>query len=1098
VISASDIAAGNLTYVPGVHDTNPDSLDFKVADANAHITSTNTATLGIDITPETGPAALNSHVTVTEDKVYTFLLVDFGYSDTADTTLDPIKSVTVTSLPTTGTLYLDGHAVTVSQAISAADISAGKLTFTPNVDVTTTGTFAFKVTDTFGNITSSNAATMTINVTPDDQPVAVDSHVTITEDHSYTFQLTDFGYSDNDATPDPIKSVTVTSLPTTGTLYLDGHAVTANQVISAADIGAGKLIFTPGVDVTATGTFAFKVTDTIGTTTSPNTATMTINITPDDQPLALDSKITITEDHSYAFQLTDFGYSDNDPTPDPIKSVTVASLPTTGVLYLDGHAVTVNEVISAADIGAGKLTFTPNADVTATGSFTFQVTDTFGNTTSSNAATMTINVTPDDQPLAIDSHVTINEDHSYTFQLTDFGYSDNDPKPDPIKSITVASLPTTGTLYLDGHAVAANQVISAADISAGKLTFMPGVDVTASGTFGFQVADTFGNTTSSNTATMTIDVTPDNDRPLALDSRIIIDQNENYTFHLTDFGYSDHDSSPDPIKSIIVTSLPVTGWLLLSGQLVTAGQEVSATDISNGDLSFIPYNDVTTAGSFTFQTVDTFGDTASLVAATMKIDFTTMVVAGASIPGYTVNAVPFGGDVPQSDIQYQWFIDGQAINGATGPSYTVQPSDDGHLLTVSATLLDRPISVTSGPILVLPESTEWRGNDGDWSHHGSWHSDQTPGPFDNALIADTHPSIYTVTIDTAAFALSVTVDSPEAMVVDGPGGDLNIAGGMGGLSVNQGSFVLSGGTLDARSIYIGTDGTFVSQGNHSLGETIWNGGHFEVATNGSNATTQINGALLGDGTFQIDAGATLQFNTSATLSGPIVNYGNVEIHSGVLEIAQGAAVTGTGNFIIDDAQVLAFDGAASSNVTFAGLSGRLILNDPTHFTGTISGLNGDDAIDLANIDPTANPHASVGYSGGISTLTVTDSLGHNDILKLTGDYSASTWNFASDGHGGTVVVDPPPATNGATTVANVPSNDSFAFNFSAPQPHHVDPQELFNHSDPAGSQAFFDALKAIYETQGTGPVETWPTVAGEHTDQHKIWTMADFLVHGHG
>src|SRR5262249_23273446 len=189
------------------------------------------------------------------------------------------KSITINSLPTTGTLQLGGVNVKAGDVISAGSITS--LTFVPNTDVTAQGSLSFSVTDTNGNVTSA-PATMTINVTPDAGPSALASSITATENVTYTFKVADFGYSDPDASPDPLGSVLITSLPTNGTLKLNNVAITtANQSVSASQINSGLLTFVPNTNVTTTGSFQFKVTDTATggvSTTSATAATMTLNI----------------------------------------------------------------------------------------------------------------------------------------------------------------------------------------------------------------------------------------------------------------------------------------------------------------------------------------------------------------------------------------------------------------------------------------------------------------------------------------------------------------------------------------------------------------------------------------------------------------------------------------------------------------------------------------------------------------------------------------------------------------------------------------------------------------------------------------------------
>src|SRR5207249_4587493 len=136
--------------------------------------------------------------------------------------------------------------------ITAANIP--NLTFVPNTDVTTQGSFTFKVTDSLVGTTSASAATMTINVTADSGPTAGASTITVTEDVTYTFKASDFVYADTaDVTNDPLGSITVVTLPTTTTLKLLSLHVALPIVITAANIP--NLTFEPNIDVTTQGSF---------------------------------------------------------------------------------------------------------------------------------------------------------------------------------------------------------------------------------------------------------------------------------------------------------------------------------------------------------------------------------------------------------------------------------------------------------------------------------------------------------------------------------------------------------------------------------------------------------------------------------------------------------------------------------------------------------------------------------------------------------------------------------------------------------------------------------------------------------------------------
>jgi hypothetical protein len=116
--------------------------------------------------------------------------------------------------------------------------------------------------------------------------------------------------------------------------------------------------------------------DAAGNTTTQD-VTVTVNAV-NDAPAGVDRTITAPEDGVYTFSSTDFTFTDAADTPaNALKSVVVSSLPGAGALRYDGKSVTGGQEVTAADLAAGKLTFTPVANATGTGyaSFTFQVRD---------------------------------------------------------------------------------------------------------------------------------------------------------------------------------------------------------------------------------------------------------------------------------------------------------------------------------------------------------------------------------------------------------------------------------------------------------------------------------------------------------------------------------------------------------------------------------------------------------------------------------------------------------------------------------------------------------------------------------------------------
>jgi hypothetical protein len=150
-----------------------------------------------------------------------------------------------------------------------------------------------------------------------------------------------------------------------------------------------------------------------------------------------------------------------------------------------------------------------------------------------------------------------------------------------------------------------------------------------------------------------------------------------------------------------------------------------------------------------------------------------------------------------------------------------------------------------------------------------------------------------------------------------------------------------------------------------------------------------------------------------TISSPnVTNSGNLWADGGNLVVS--SPLSGTGTDEITGAGIIEFAGAVSSGqmVTFdASSTGTLKLDNSPGFAGTVSGLALGNYIDLTDMQfaslqaPTYTPNAN--NTGG--TLTVTDGQ-HTANIALLGQYMAGSFATSADGHGGTLITDPPPST----------------------------------------------------------------------------------------
>jgi VCBS repeat-containing protein len=282
------------------------------------------------------PTAQNGTLAVTEDTLTP------GVMPAVDVDNDTLTYLVVTP-PAKGT-------VTV--------YSYGNFQYRPAANATGSDSFTFQVRDSAGVL--SNVATMSIIINPvNDAPVVTNLNLTMDEDGTLTGVLPGSD-PDGDALSFRVN-----------TQSLLGVAAITNPA-------TGAFTFTPNPNRTGATTFTFSAFD--GALTS-NTGVVTITITAlNDAPVATNSTVNATEDTTATgtMQAAD---AENDAL-----TFRVVTPPAKGTL-----------VVTNASTGA--FTYTPNANVNGTDSFTFAAND---GKVDSNIATLTLSIyAVNDAPVAV-------------------------------------------------------------------------------------------------------------------------------------------------------------------------------------------------------------------------------------------------------------------------------------------------------------------------------------------------------------------------------------------------------------------------------------------------------------------------------------------------------------------------------------------------------------------------------------------------------------------------------------------------------------------------------------------------------------------------
>ena len=589
-VTLSDASSLSPTFdAPNV--LNDTEITFQVTSTDGEHTVVDTIT--VTITGENdAPTPTNATTIVTEDMEG---VVTLSGSD-PDLT-DAVESFRIDALPSTGTLKLNGVAVSAGDVVSATDVASGALTYDPPADWSGTADFQFSAFD--GEAWSDALGTQSITVVgAADAPIVTTAAASGVEESSIALTV-DVQLSDTDGS-ESITKFQVSGAPV-GSIFTDGvTTVTAwngTADITALDLGSLSMI--PGDDHDQDFTLTFSATSTEGGggDQTVGAATLDVHIDPvNDAPLPQDSSISIDEDTPTVVNLNALELD----TGDTIQTYRIDSLPSTGTLTLDGAAVSAGQELSATDVLSGKLVFTPDADAHGEVSFQFSASD--GEVWSAAPGTFTIDVVGvADAPDVTTTDIFMNEDGTapldFSFALTDTDGSES------ISKVTVSGAPV-GSTFTDGTntAMSVGSPIDMTGWDLDNLTITPSANYEQD--FGLTVSVTAREADSGHTTTasetLTVHVTAMNDAPVVQAGALTMDEDSIASISLSALELDQGDT----IEQFRIDELPEHGVLTFNGTAVVAGQVIDAALVESGELRFEPDTDWSGQTTLTFSASD--------------------------------------------------------------------------------------------------------------------------------------------------------------------------------------------------------------------------------------------------------------------------------------------------------------------------------------------------------------------------------------------------------------------------------------------------------------------------------------------------------------
>jgi VCBS repeat-containing protein len=861
-----------------------------------------------------------------------------------------------------------------------------------------------KVTASDGTAAVSDVFTLTLN-TPTSgpgtainaAPVSTNDRVLVTPDEEIVLSTTDFGaYSHADGTA--MAAVKITTLPANGALLYnnvgDGSgftAVLAGQVISSADIVAGRLKFVPtlGEAGAAYAIIGFQVSDG----TSPSASyTLTVDVgtagTAAPTPSISISGAAAYTENAAANKLAPpvaLAIRDEDSTTLKSATVSITSGRVTGdTLGFTNDGATMGNILAVYSSATGVLTlasasssatlaqweaalkavtFASSSDNPgASRTIAWQLTDPNDNV--SNVGTTTIDVTEvNDAPVAAQvQDQTVNTASAWSFDVDGTGnnlFSDPDGALGELITYTAtlangAPLPSWLNFDATEHVFSGNPPAGTPYLDI-KITGTDAHGAVGFTTFKVHLTDAGKGAEATNNAG-TITIADTNGGAIALGDV------------LTASAPTDADSYTGTVTyQWQMSSNGINGWVDIGGTRGTASTfTITQAESSQYVRAQAFYNDgggyaeAPTSNALKVPTFNVVG---------------TVAVQGIAVPGNTLIAgLSDGNGVVGLAPTYQWYrgdtsgAETTLISGATHSSYTLTNEDGGKFVTVKVTYTDNegtPESVkgsTSAQVqygMTPPTAV----NDTATATEASGVDNGTAGtnPTGNLLSNDTDPNAGDTKTVTGLRTGNVE-GLGEAGLLDS--GTYSVSGEYGTLRVNAATgaytYTVNQDAFDVQALNVGQ--TLKDYYNYTVtdGTSLSDIGVIEITINGANDAISVRDIPTSFSAVE-DARTALTFPATFALNDPD-SPGSTSIKlvasEGKLSAAGSDGVTVSGN----NSGTLTLTGTLSDINTWLKSADKVYYtsapNDNGTATSTITlmGSNGglpDVTLATVNVDVTA-------------------------------------------------------------------------------------------------------------------------------------------------
>lgn len=270
------------------------------------------------------------------------------------------------------------------------------------------------------------------------------------------------------------------------------------------------------------------------------------------------SAIELFTNTTYTFTPKDLTENFHDDDGNILVKLKITELPAQGILKLNGSNLAANQRILYDEIAS--LQYIPYKDFTGQDYIKWNGSD--GQAYAASPAKISIKVIPDNQaPLLTDLQLTLDEDQLLIFDFSEFKNKFSDPDGDELQQIKIMTLPSDGSLSLNDSEVLPNTLLSPQQLA--ELKYKPVKNYHGTDQFSWNASD--GKLFSENPAKVHLNITAENDPPIAVNDSFSIDQGQTALF---DVLLNDRDPDFDQLSLTASNIDPDYGLLtLINNQL---------------------------------------------------------------------------------------------------------------------------------------------------------------------------------------------------------------------------------------------------------------------------------------------------------------------------------------------------------------------------------------------------------------------------------------------------------------------------------------------------------------------------------------------------